>query len=359
MKKVGIITFHATTNFGATLQCYSLYQFITKQGFEVEVIDYQPPKLTWEYRKHKYLTRGIFPNKNIIKNVVKSQKMAKFRSSNIKLSSRCYSNIEELKKYCDNYDIIVCGSDEIWNIDSKFTGFDRAYFLDFVESEKTLKIGYAPSFGSVQSLGKRQKDVQELLKGFKYILVRDGNSIKLVEECNLSAQKVLDPTFLGNYEKNIKLPDTPEKYILVYGFLSPKESDHVKAMAEQAKLEIISIGENWKYSPKPTLIGVSPETWLGYFSKATYVFTNFYHGSIFSILFRKPFTVFVRPEKSVKVVDLLTELDLTNRIVDGENLPKDSIFNTKIDFNEDKISEMTQKSKKYLLQALGVDENAK
>ena len=39
--KVGLITFHDTTNFGSLLQTYGLYRAIEKCGAECEVIDYQ------------------------------------------------------------------------------------------------------------------------------------------------------------------------------------------------------------------------------------------------------------------------------------------------------------------------------
>jgi len=358
MKKVGIITFHAATNFGATLQAYALYQFIKDQGFEVEIIDYQPSRMIWEYRKLKYLSHRILPNKNIVKNIIKSIKNEKFRSLNIKVSDRRYKTREELKEGCKIYDIVICGSDEIWNVDSKFTGFDGSYFLDFIEKEEARKISYAPSFGWVKDMGEQKNKICDLLKEFDAVSVRDTNSINLVRECNVSAEKVLDPTFLGEYSKITELPQTPEEYVLVYGFLSREEGDYVKAVAREAGLTIIAIGESWKGSPKQTLIGISPETWLGYFAKATYVFTNFYHGSIFSIIFRKPFTVFVRPEKSIKVVDLLTEMEFKNRMINQGTLPKKPVFNTEIDFNEEKIEGMIRKSKEYILKALGVEKSS-
>lgn len=39
--KVGILTFHTATNYGAVLQCYALQTALEKCGYTVEVINYQ------------------------------------------------------------------------------------------------------------------------------------------------------------------------------------------------------------------------------------------------------------------------------------------------------------------------------
>ena len=39
--KIGIITFHDTTNYGANLQAYSLFKAIKNLGYDCEIINYQ------------------------------------------------------------------------------------------------------------------------------------------------------------------------------------------------------------------------------------------------------------------------------------------------------------------------------
>lgn len=344
--KIGILTFHHTTNYGATLQAYALFQTIKKQGHNVEIIDYQPYKAVKTYIKTLYF------NHHFLSNAVKSWKMRKFLHSQIQLSTnRCYTR-KGLKNWEQAYDIVICGSDEIWNINS-FRGFDTSYFLDFVNSQKTRKISYAASFGFTTTLGKNREKVAELLKEFKAISVRDSNSLRIVEEeCQQSATKVLDPTFLVDYTKIISQPKINDDYLLIYGGLSKEDETYVKKAAKAEGLKIVSVGYPSRIA-QINLVGIGPEEWLGYFAKASYVFTSFYHGAIFSIIFRKPFTVFGRQDKMSKVQDLLKDFKLENRIVKN-SLPawEEQKINIDYDVISSSVEKAIEKSKTYLFEAL-------
>ncbi|HEY9607648.1 MAG TPA: polysaccharide pyruvyl transferase family protein, partial [Allocoleopsis sp.] len=105
------------------------------------------------------------------------------------------------------------------------------------------------------------------------------------------------------------------------------------------------------------LIDIGPEEWLGYYSQASYIFTSFYHGLIFSIIFRKPFTAFIRSlkgdDKSSKVNDLLKDLNLENRSLRIDEIPDaPKKLNFEIDFNDEKLNQMIHASKTYLAKVL-------
>ena len=40
--KVGILTFHRATNYGAILQAYALIQYLINQGYDARIVDYKP-----------------------------------------------------------------------------------------------------------------------------------------------------------------------------------------------------------------------------------------------------------------------------------------------------------------------------
>ncbi len=345
--KIGILTYHHTTNYGATLQAYALSQCLKKQGHDVEIIDYQPYKALKTYIKALYFTR------HFLSNAVKSWKMREFLHSQMQLSpSRCYAR-EGLKKWEKTYDVVVCGSDEIWNINS-FRGFDPSYFLDFASSQKTRKVSYAASFGFTTTLGKNREKVAELLKDFKAISVRDSNSLRIVEEeCERPATKVLDPTFLADYTEIISQPKLSD-YLLIYGGLSREDEAQVKKAAEAEGLVVVSVGYPSRIA-QVNLVGIGPEEWLGYFAKASYIFTSFYHGAIFSIIFRKPFTVFGRQDKMSKVQDLLSDLKLESRIVkDADRASREPKLNRDIDFEViyGSVEKAIEQSKSYLFEAI-------
>jgi Polysaccharide pyruvyl transferase len=351
--KVGILTFHHTTNYGATLQAYALGWAVRQQGHSVELIDYRPYKAI-----QKYLMSLYYFNPHCISNLAKSWRMDQFLNSKMALSAgRCYRQ-QKLKRWGQNYDLVICGSDEIWNINS-FRGFDASYFLDFVDDNTTRRASYAASFGFTASLGQHQLEIQELIQQFDAIAVRDNNSLRIIEEeCCAKAIKVLDPTFLADYGDITELPQHRD-YVLVYGGINEKQSAYVKALAEQQSLTIIAIGYPCKVA-HINLPAVSPGQWLGYFQQASYVFTSFYHGTIFSILFKKPFTVFARADKSVKLKDLLGDLELESRLLTEDAIALAPIPTlTAVDYAsvEARLAPLLQHSKTYLFNTLNKTTN--
>lgn len=350
--KVGILTFHHTTNYGATLQAYALWTTLTNQGYDVELIDYRPLGAVKYYLKQNL-------NRHLLANLVKSWKMRSFLLSNMRLNKKTFYTRADLKSFSHPYDVVICGSDQIWCIDTPFRGFDPSYFLDFINHQTPCrKISYAASFGSTDNLGKHKEAISNLVGQFDAISVRDSNSLRLIQqECNKSATRVLDPTFLGDYSKILSLPKLREKYLLIYHDRAPmtsEEENFLRSLAKTQQLTIISVGKYNKIARK-NFIDVSPEQWLGYFSKASYVFTNTYHGTIFSLIFKKPFTVLQDSGKSNKLKDLLNKLDLESRIlVDPNSVESLSEESLTIDYDSvyEKIEKEVMKSKSYLFEAI-------
>lgn len=317
--KVGILTFHHTTNFGATLQAYALLTVLKSHGYDVELVDYRP------FGAIKFYMREVLPvnisskphvNRHALTNLLKAWKMRRFLLSKMQLSKeKCYRRAS-LKHFHQYYDALICGSDQVWN-NSFIRGFDPSYFLDFACQQTTRKISYAASFGDMETLGINRLEVCKLISQFDTILVRDSNSLQLVSgECGRQATKVLDPTFLIEYGDITSIPRFEDKYLLIHiqGTLTLEQERFIELVAKNKNLTVVSIGRYNKIADK-NLIAVSPEEWLGYFRKASYIATNTYHGSIFSIIFQRLFTVFFTKHKSNKTVDLLNHLGLENRIL--------------------------------------------
>ena len=132
MKKIGIITFHASHNCGSFLQAYALQRFLIKNNFDVEVINYsndgqqQLYKIVFKNNSIKNILKNIvlLPRRKILKNTYKNYE--KFIHDNLKLSKAKFSMIKELKDYKFNYEIFICGSDQVWNV--TIDDFDESYF---------------------------------------------------------------------------------------------------------------------------------------------------------------------------------------------------------------------------------------
>lgn len=358
--KVGILTFHHTTNYGATLQAYALWTTIKRQGYDVELIDYRP------YRAVKYYLRQIKPiqtsngvlqaNPHALAYLLRSWKTRKFLVSKTQLSKKKSYTRTGLKSFYRQYDIVVCGSDQIWCIDAPFRGFDPSFFLDFICNQTTRKISYAASFGNTGNLGKHRELIRQLVGQFSATAVRDSNSLRLIrDECNQQSTKVLDPTFLIEYNQVMSVPSLKEEYLLLYydGKVKPEEENFIKLLAETRNLTIISIGKRIKFAQK-NLIGVGPEEWLGYFSKASYIVTNAYHGTIFSLIFKKPFTVCLSENKSNKINDLIGYLGLESRALSDPDSTSIDMATPGIDYDlvYEKLEGEILRSKSYLLEAL-------
>jgi polysaccharide pyruvyl transferase WcaK-like protein len=357
--KVGILTFHHTTNYGATLQAYGLWKTLKSEGHDVEFIDYRPyvaakqywrPILPFRFKRHK-----VYVRHHALKELFKYLKMRMFLRSTMHLSK--YYTRSGLENFDRHYDVVICGSDQIWCVNG-YRGFDPSYFLDFVGIQNTCrKISYAASFGKTEDLGKNRNLIRQLISQFNAVSVRDSNSLRLIEqECNRQATRVLDPTFLIEYTEILSEPKFEKDYLLIYNqaCVKQEEESFIKLIADTSGLDIISIGKHNRIATK-NLIGIGPKEWLGYFSKASYVVTNTYHGTIFSMIFKKPFTVLSSKGKAQKINDLLKLLDLEERI----GLEKKEIgcvqqeyLNINYTLVYEKLEKEVLRSKTYLFEAL-------
>ena len=354
--KVGIITFHHTTNYGATLQAYALSKTIKKWGHHVEIIDYRPKGAVLFYLRQllPFQNKRLQWNKDFYQHILQAVKMRRFLRSDLQLSPfKCYSN-SKLGQLVETagYDAVVTGSDQVWCLTTKFRQFDPAYFLDFLEDKDScLKVSYAPSVGGTKTFGNQKDEICDLLGRFDRISVRDWHSADLLrEECNIESVKVLDPTFLIGYEDILVPPNAKKPYLLIYNHqgLGELQKRIIEKVSQNRNLEIVSIGSTLKVADR-SLVAIEPKAWIGYFKQASYVVTNTFHGTIFSIIFKRDFSVFVGEGKKNKVFDLLALLDLENRIM-TDTTNEDRIDTLEIDYDSvyKKLIPSVEKSTAFL-----------
>jgi polysaccharide pyruvyl transferase WcaK-like protein len=268
-------------------------------------------------------------------------------------TSKIYSKPESLQNFSHRYDAVIVGSDQIWDINSPIRGVDTSYFLDFIASTDIRKISYAASFGSTSSLGEHKEKISGLLDSFYRLSVRDSNSLKLLEqECKRQAVKVLDPTFLIQYDNLVGKNKGREDHILVYGGLPASLTQPIRDLSKKLNLPVISVGHINNQVAEISNLQAGPIQWLKYFASAKYIFTNYYHGVIFSIIFRKPFSVFLAEKKIWKIGDLLKDLGLSDRIYSDTTKLKPGFSEINYSSVFEKIEEKRSIARQYLLDSL-------
>ncbi len=350
MKKIAIISINDNTNFGNRLQAYALNYYITKMGFECFHIG---NKITIKNRLKLFVkfTLSIFYKKY---KWIREYNFIKF-NKNIKYD-QC--NIDQIiKSGCSKkYSYFIVGSDQIWN--PEFAGFDY-FFLDFI-NERRKKIAYAASIGLSKVDRGYANKMKKYLNDFNYISVREEAANNLLTK--LTGRKdiktLIDPTMLltsEEWERVMKKPKiyNGEKYILLYflGDLSSERRAQINKIAAKDNCKIIEI-----LNPNDPYYTSGPAEFLFLEKNATYIFTDSFHSSVFSIIFNVPFTIFDREENGLgkmnsRIDTLVTTLKLKNRWYNEkeiiyENLHADYTEAYKI------INEKRKESEAFLKKAL-------
>lgn len=307
--KIGIITVQkAPENYGACLQCFALWKYLKTQGYDCQVIDLMRP---WSNR---YIKSKIFPEKSctkhtsIIRKVLsllkgqgsKQEHNEPFENEMFKAFnglidySKTYYSVDELYANPPEYDVYISGSDQIWNPLISF--INQPYFLTFAPRNKR-KISYASSF-AVKEIPKGVWPLKlDWLSDFYSISVRESSGVSIVKDVfGRDATVVLDPTMLltkTDWEEQLILPNE-HGYFLVYTLqYNSVIVRHAKRLSKKYKVKLIiivsSTTDNYIVDDDVTVVEAGPKEWLGYFYNADFIFTDSFHGSVFSILFQKNF----------------------------------------------------------------------
>ena len=314
---IGILTHHAVVNFGAFLQAYALQEAIKKlrSDAKVEIINFI-------HIKHFFInTLGWFlfyKNRQNVKHLYDVYKLPfilwRQRAKYMNLSQLCFSASDINNKH---YDIIIVGSDEVWNF-ADHKSYNPIKFGAGIECP--YLVSYAPSAGN-SDMNKIPDVVRKNLPKFRFISYRDKSAAELANRCSdVQPEPVLDPTFL------FQLPTTEchcrpkEDYILFYyvEHLPSEIKCQIFEYAKSRKWKVIGAGDSDK-DYEQSNVSITPFEWIDLFAHAKFVFTGTFHGAVFSILYHKPFKVFLtNVGRIAKVGALLDDLKISNRIINND-----------------------------------------
>lgn len=362
--RIGIITFHASDNCGSMLQAYMLQHVLEKyKGIETNIINFSNEKQHELYSIFVNVrsTRDVLRNvlRFILYPILKKEQIGfrKFRRY-YKLTEKSYRNSSEMKNLDGQYDVFVCGSDQIWNF--KAGDYDDAYFLDFVSKSK--KIAYAVSLGQahLNDTIEHEQKYRKLLSDFDSISVREFKSQGLVQSIsNVPVHVCLDPTFLADscdYEEIMpKERIIKERYIFCYAFYYHKQfCDNVLSLSKRLDLPVYMMDRKQYYIKRvfKTSIKITPltgpEAFLNIFKNAEMIFTTSFHGTAFSTIFKKKFWYLNETggEGDGRATSLLRQLGLMNRYVTPEELRQKSDLQESIDYSNvyEKLNKLRESS---------------
>lgn len=292
-----IVTFHFANNYGAVLQAYALQAHLTQYG-TVEFLNYEPAYLKKLYSLNPFscgihlreIARRIqsFPYRRD-----QFKLFSDFRKNNLKCVNKDTSSIEQAKIRLNKADIVIYGSDQIWNLG--ITNSDSIYFGDYVE--KTIKkIAYAASFGADNDPDSISLFIKKYLGSFESISVREQGGVRFLSDNGVSnVDVVCDPVFLLDKDDWIKISrkpveSIPERYILYYALRKDEKLiEAAKKVGRDYGIPIFSIHPNGNrsYMIENQLHKIGPEEFVWLIKNAAYVCTNSFHAVAFSSIFKK------------------------------------------------------------------------
>lgn len=356
--KVGLMTFHSAHNYGSVLQAYATQTFIEKYGVECEIINYRLTNQR-EYYNNLYsfkfgLKKGLqklFRLKSHFKRKERSNKFEKFIQDNLHLTAKEYSSYESMQKEKWDYDVIMSGSDQVWNINSKaefmFEPKENIlpYFLDF-GPENIVRASFSSSFGTMTE--QQIKSYLNFLNKFDYLSVREPKSADLLSRLlTKEVISLLDPTLLIDKSDWHKLSVKPkiENYLLIYSLSGMKNIrdylmntihlrdfsfDSIIVIAPLAKVVVPAIGKR-----VVVVENCGPEEFLGWVENASVIITDSFHGTAFSINFGKDFFVVGQKEDS-RACQLLKKLGIHNRVNEDFGKMRSSFYDASKVLNQER-----------------------
>ncbi|MGG7141933.1 polysaccharide pyruvyl transferase family protein [Clostridium nigeriense] len=289
--KIGILTYHDTTNYGAVLQEYALAKTLNEYGCDCEVIQYRCEAVENREKLFNFKNMSV---KKIIKFLVlgssnrrKYNEFKKFTRDNIRESQAIYTK-GNIKESAFIYDKFIVGSDQVWN--TQLSGNDMTFFLDFCK-DSNKKYSYAASFGVSALDGATESNIKELLENFKSITVRENEGSEIIRNLiNKEVPVVLDPTFLVDKNEWKQLARTArykmdKKYILLYLIQDKKSTlEYARKLAEKMSCEIVYINISpYRESGMNNVRDASPYEFLELLKNAQFIITGSYHGVVLSI----------------------------------------------------------------------------
>mgnify|MGYP000768259159 FL=1 len=381
---IGVCIKYFHENYGGMLQAFATVTMLEKRGLEYELIQYQKHYSLWgKLKQVPRLFNSILLNDKkeaFLKKIGKRKHPDFLKNDSIRLAafdsfkkekftqlSPTFIGFNALCKGANRYSAIITGSDQLWSPAGLPTNF---YNLMFVPNH-IRKISIASSFGVKYIPWYQIKRTREYLNRIEFVSMRENRGSEIVKELTgRDVPTILDPVFLFNATEWADLIPSKEEYKEPYIFAyflgnNPSFRDAVTAVAKRLNCKIVTLRHLDQYVESDESFGdyapynVDPARFLNILRGASYICTDSFHGSVFSIIHHKPFVTFNRYDekskhsKNSRIETLCNNLSLTNRrFSNSENLFKQ--LTEEIDYKsvDKKLQQLRKHTDNYLNEAL-------
>lgn len=355
--KIGIITIIDYCNYGNRLQNYATQEIITTCDCEVKTIINPLSFQDMKYVQGNYLKKI----KNYVKNLlfisrildyiklkkmsllekIKLKKFKSFTNKNIHMINLALNILYNKKINSQSFDYFIVGSDQVWN--PKIGRANWIDFLQFAPPEK--RIAYAVSIGLDEIPKEREEQFKKYVSGMKYISVREQKAKEIIEELtDKKVDVVLDPTLMLSAEQWSKISikpniDIPKKYILLYflGSISHTRMSYIKEYAKKYAYDILDLN-NLKDNENNIYIA-DPSEWIYLIANCQCLFTDSFHGCVFSIIHHRDFYVFHRIKRDGSDAGMFSRIEtLTSMFKLEDRIQEENQYQYKLSITDEEFS---------------------
>ncbi|MCC5879155.1 MAG: polysaccharide pyruvyl transferase family protein [Idiomarina sp.] len=353
--KVAILTQPLGHNYGGLLQAYALQSYLKSVGCEVQIINRRTIK-----SKRKEIKQLVINSVRLLKGRIKTiptearqasilRELTSFRDHYLAMSP-AITDEQQIRDFFlkDNFDVVVVGSDQVWR--PRYSPSIKNFYLDFLNDidSSAKRLAYAASFGvdAWEYTPELTLQCKALIQRFDAISVREQSGVGLCSgNFSVTATCTVDPTLLlepSAYDVLINKDESnnTDSYLFSY-VLDPNsvKSAIISKAANARGIKTLSI------LPKHSMIDVtlkefndcrypSVESWLKGYRNSDFVVTDSFHGTVFSILFNKPFIAVGNAARGMaRFESLLSQLGLQDRLVESEAEVTEELLNKDIDWD--------------------------
>lgn len=364
--KTGLLTFYHIHHYGAALQAAATKLSVEALGAPCDIIRYYVNQNNALFRRPDSLG-ALAADLHTLRHYPalkrRYERFNAFEKGVLGVLEKPYGSFDELRKANLPYQLLISGSDQIWNpLIFPDRRFDPAFFGQFSYARK---IAYAPSFGLPRLPDGMEEELKRYLESYSHLSVREPSGADILRGATgKDVPVVLDPVLLrtaAQWAQDAAPPSASPNgpYILCY-FIHPPAllSPYVRLASDFLKFPVVQLcGTRRKAAPYAhCVLDAGPAEFVRLFHDAAFVLTNSFHGTAFSVLFQKPFLTAVAPSEqsdpeSARSYQLLRRLGLTRRIV---GLGQTDALDAPIDWQDasEILHDEREKSLSYLRQAV-------